>query len=477
MKVSELSLDQFTAKVKEVLKTNDDISAITKTVYDKRGNYQVVNAIKMVEAAKKKEEKLKNAIVKTGLLIGTKDKKNSKAPIKAALIMQNQAHIEILLWDTRVPYADGVESPLIYPAFCEVALTTSERGGLMLERILKYKKLDTPKDVIATLEKLKAITTSDGVKSPDKETYKFPITCMKGEIISVGPILSSSYDDEDKTYYDVLVEDDKKVTTKHPALNIKLKTEDNTTIWAKITPRRYSKGYYNISDLDMALNDAMKDGETPKDQAELMGALLSGREVIVVGAVTNKDDNPQYGMTISMDTFAMIELGGEEITEEVFEPQQTLPKPEEKKDDTDADGTKECNEDDKRKEEGESKTAGTNGNNKNKNRETRKRTGNTRSDDKEEQQNDTITTNESTISIEEIKKKLLWKSGILSGKKTIEEQKQYLSGMKFQEDIIDKLKFADWVVVTAKQQGIDVDNDVAIGLIKVAYEELTGVSE
>jgi hypothetical protein len=466
MKVSELSLDQFTAKVKEVLKTNDDISAITKTVYDKRGNYQVVNAIKMVEAAKKKEEKLKNAIVKTGLLIGTKDKKNSKAPIKAALIMQNQAHIEILLWDTRVPYADGVESPLIYPAFCEVALTTSERGGLMLERILKYKKLDTPKDVIATLEKLKAITTSEGVKSPDKDTFKFPITCMKGEIISVGPILSSSYDDEDKTYYDVLVEDDKRVTTKHPALNIKLKTEDNTTIWAKITPRRYSKGYYSISDLDMALNDAMKDGETPKDQAELMGALLSGREVIVVGAVTNKDDNPQYGMTISMDTFAMIELGGEEITEEVFEPQQTLPKPEEKKDDTDTEEMEELGKPDGDKSTTNTSDMGTTGNTKQKTRKTKQRNDTTEQIDNGKLGN---------TSIEEIKKKLLWKSGILSGKKTIEEQKQYLSGLKFQEDIIDKLKFADWVVVTAKQQGIDVDNDVAIGLIKVAYDELTDV--
>jgi hypothetical protein len=198
-----------------------------------------------------------------------------------------------------------------------------------------------------------------------------------------------------------------------------------------------------------------------------MGALLSGREVIVVGAVTNKDNHPQYGMTISMDTFAMIELGGEEITEEVFEPQQTLPKQTEegKKDDTDGEGTPIDN----TQIESETRTDNDAKQQNNKTHGTTKKTAKR-----------STTTDEPTsgaISIEEVKKKLLWKVGVMSGKKTIEEQKQYLRGLKFDEDIIDKLKFNDWVVVTAKQQGIDVDNDVAIGLIKVAYEEITGVSQ
>ena len=142
MKLSELSLDQFRARVITELKpTSKNTEAIIKTIYDKRGNYLVPSAINMVKSAIQKDNKVENATIKTGILIGTKDKKGSKAPIKAAVLLQHQAHMEVLLWDMKVPYADGVESNLIFPAACEIAMSPNERGGMVLERILKYKKL------------------------------------------------------------------------------------------------------------------------------------------------------------------------------------------------------------------------------------------------------------------------------------------------------------------------------------------------
>jgi len=440
VKLSEISLDKFRARVvTELHPVTKNLDAITKTVYDKRGSYQVVNAIRMVQTAIQKDTKLENATIKTGILIGCTDKRGSKAPIKAAFLLRNQSHMELLLWDVKVPYGDGIESQLIFPSIMKIAMSPSERGGMTLERVMEYKKLNSAKEVISNIETLKAITTIKGVRTPDRETYNFPVAVLKGTIISAGPIVSSPFEEETKTFFSVWEQTEKKITEGNPALNLKLKGDDGATIWAKINPRRYSKGYYDISDLTTACQDAIKESDDPKAQTEFVSGVLNGKNVIVIGSVTGKDDNPQYGMTVSMNTHAIIEIpDGEEPASGEFEPQQKLevaPEPQESpiiKEQVNVEPVTE-----------EQPSANTN--------------------------------IDSSPLIDIIKEDMLLRAGIFSKKKRIDEKKKYLAGMKFREDLIDKLKYDDWLVVKAAELHIELTKEIATAIIEQAYEELTKV--
>lgn len=306
---------------------------------------------------------------------------------------------------------------------------------MILERVLKYTKLDTTEKVIEKINLLNAISTVKGVREPNPDTYDYPLTVLVADIVDVGPVMSSAYGEEDKTYFNILEPDEKKVSTMHPALNLKLKTKEDATIWAKVSPRRYSRGYYDVSDLMQACTDAMEEFDDPKDQAKFVTGPMMNKKVIIVGSVTRKDDNPQYGMTISMDTHAIIEIPEKTETDESeFQPQQTLekqPEPELKIIE-------------------ETPTEG--------------QTEETTDEPTEEIPGDLVT---------KTKDLLLFKMGVMYKARSIEGKKKMLRGLKLQDDVIDKLKVDDWVVAQATESGIEVTKEIAAAIVAQAYEELT----
>lgn len=497
VKLNEISEQKFMALVIAELKPKcDNLNEIVARVYEKRKTYQVINAINFVRAAITKAKKLENAEIRTGIMIGTKDKKNSKAPIKAAFLVQNQKHMELVLWDMAVPYADGQEAALIFPAVMQVALTQNKNGGNVLERVMSFKKIATTEDLMEKLNKLKAITTPIGVRRPVKETYEYPVTVMEATIEGAGAILSSDYEADVREYWPVWVPDDKKTVTSHPALNLMLKTDDGATVWAKLTPRKHAKAFIDISDLEHACTDAMEEYEKPKDQASFVGDALCGKRVIIVGSVTGKDNNPKYGMTISMDLFAIFEIPqGSDAVTEAFEPQQVI------EETSDADEP-ETPLEDETDQTIENETEG------NDNDGSVDLFGNdveqikpsteeiipkkvepvkeaVKAPTMEQPPTEKKTRGrpkkdappvEPVIEfdvLEEIKNKMLWKAGLMSGKKNIEEKKDYLRGLKVQENIIDTLKFPSWIMSVANTKGITIEQDIAVSLVKQAYEELT----
>ena len=325
-KVSELTFEQFVTEVKnydpdlyaqceqggvniaEILtahKPTCDALSVRAGVSTARGRLQ-------------RELAALTAEYKTGVLLGSTDRYNSRASIKMAMLCQDGTVVELSSFDARAKM-DGRKVDIVYPSLAKVMVRWDEKWKTWNVQEFASMTPISREDLLAVLEPM-ALTPGQVGVAHEKSTV-----IVKGTISGVAPTAILMYDEnEDKYFRDGEFEvleapAGPKNADPIPCLGIRIAAERDAYnainyITAVVGKQRFGAPYLGVSDLKPMCDCAVAAmPEDPREQAIMVADGIKGVIVYAVGYMgavrQDRNENAENVNYINLNAVCIVETG------------------------------------------------------------------------------------------------------------------------------------------------------------------------
>lgn len=319
MKIKDMDYETFHALVEEELgllieiacKTSKsgEIEKLIRSIFERDQNYGDRTVVARIKTALEQLRADAEAITVSGILIGARDKKGTNQPTRLALVGKGRKNIEIVNWEGDTIEQAGKKFIIPVPCAAEIKIGKDPKDkydNYHLRAIIKHKK-KTQDELVADLVKMESIIDVDDIQTPPKGHYPLIVTKVK-----INMIYPNNVSFENKEKAPVLILDDAKTPKDAPNFCIVAYTTDKKVgCRIYLEARKFGHGTWMVEDMMELATEAVKDYDNPEDQARFLSTALKDREILVVGTVTSRNattGNQYADFNVNMSAFALIDV-------------------------------------------------------------------------------------------------------------------------------------------------------------------------
>lgn len=341
VKLGDIALAEFEGVMLrehgDLMNKNPKIAAeVIRNVYEENKQFAVARAISMATSGINEQISMQSARDVTGVILGAYDRANTNMPLNCVVQMPNGKNVVVSSWDHTSKDLLGGAIELKYPAKGNYRIVWSEsKGGYKSWNLLgigKQQVLDPNKeDLLGLVQKMGIMALPDvvNVPLPPKENAGVVFSATINQIFPIN--VEKKSEDKFPVWMETTVsaargKDSKVPRTFVPCFKIRTATVDRVNAWITVAPRKEALGLYDITDLDLLCQMALKRSDKPDVQAAYLSSILEGTNIIVVANLWSKNEgsNESVDYSISCGSTAILEIGTdygleEEIREEIPE--------------------------------------------------------------------------------------------------------------------------------------------------------------
>lgn len=328
MKTSQIEngLEGFTAAVKTEAKPEmmalPSALTIIKTSFDENQKYSVQHGVKDAIARLKKALSDASATQALAIVYGSFE----AGPCSYGML-RGRTGVLIKVWHGLV---DTGAAKIRMPTNATVKMLIAEEednyGKSVWVKNVLGKKPMTSQEIMAKLVEWNAILSLDDVRKLIKTTSPNPVVAMRVELAGA----NTMNDFNTKVKQDIWKEvndTEGKLVASGPHITLRTeKTEDTETMaWLRVLgPKsKDAQPIIELEDFNELCQDASAKFDNPEDQAVWIANMVTGTQVIVIGAVTGINNNDR-GTSININVLALLNPTAD-TSEPIQMGQQALP--------------------------------------------------------------------------------------------------------------------------------------------------------
>ena len=324
--VSELSIEQYIEAIREydpemVKKCVDAGIDVKKLMTSHKAT---CNALSIRAGAATGRGKLQRALsaltaeYKSGIIIGSSDRYDKRAPIKITMLCPDGSICELSTFDARATI-DGRKVDIVYPSIAKIMVEREEKwNSLNIKEFMSMEPVSR-EDLVAVLDTIALTPGQVGVPN-EKSTV-----VVKGIISGVTPTPILSFDENENRYFrngdfEVLeAPTGPKEAPGIPCLGFRIAAEKDSYgatnfVTASIGKQRYGTPYIGISDVKPLCDGAMSYlPDDPREQAAYVANGVKGIVIYAVGYMGTvrgeRNDNYENVNYINLNATCIVDSG------------------------------------------------------------------------------------------------------------------------------------------------------------------------
>lgn len=277
----------------EAVSNGVDVEKVVLEHIDKWKRFTLKTAIAFAKSELTKKIQSKNDTALTGITVGQYDKYDMKLPVTFPLLSSDGNHTRLVSFDSnKIPEPSRVE--------LKVRLN-GNYNNYMITDIIKIEPIGDRNKII---EKLMRVAVNVGDLDFSK-LQRNDVKVVRGVINWVNP--ASKWKDHVRDgSFDVFLSTEDTEKRFVPVIDVTLQKNGNNSVVVQLVRQRFGKPVYEITDLNELCQAAVAETQDPIEQAKIVKAGLSGRNVVAIGEVSSLKEG-EKGNYINLTCYAIFE--------------------------------------------------------------------------------------------------------------------------------------------------------------------------
>jgi hypothetical protein len=286
----------------EAVEAGVDVDTVVAGTLESRPNYGPESVARLVQAELRGAVQASTGTGVSGLVAGSRDRVGKNWPRRISLVRSSGDHLELSSFSGEVSTPEGGEVRIPHGCAAQLRAEKDEQHGTWelngVEAVDEIGGAEFANRLFSVAEHPDSVGRGD----------QYEVVAVAGEVVKTDTV--TLFEDGDPAGEGpVLMPDERGDPVPHIEVWVSL-PDSNTVIQGRFERQKYGRPYFDVEDFEQAVNDAYEERDGPSSQADFVRDILQGREVVVVGSVSNVGQSKSNGGTttwVTVNATALVE--------------------------------------------------------------------------------------------------------------------------------------------------------------------------